>query len=51
MIRKKLSDIAKLINGYAFKSEKYVNSGVRIIRIANVQDGYISDEQPCFLSN
>ena len=48
MITKKLSEIAKLVNGYAFKSEKYVDSGVRVIRIANVQDGYISDEQPCF---
>ena len=48
MIKKKLSDISKLINGYAFKSDKYVSSGVRVIRIANVQDGFISDEQPCF---
>ena len=48
MIKKKLSDISKLINGYAFKSDKYVGSGVRVIRIANVQDGFISDEQPCF---
>ena len=48
MIRKKLSQIAKLVNGYAFKSTKYVDSGIRIIRIANVQDGYISDEFPCF---
>ena len=45
---KKLKDIADLIGGYAFKSDKYVNSGIRIIRIANVQDGYISDDYPCF---
>ena len=48
MIKRKLSQIAKLVNGYAFKSEKYADSGIRIIRIANVQDGYISDEFPCF---
>lgn len=50
MLKKKLKDIAKLVNGYSFKSEKYVDNGLRIIRIANVQDGYISDESPCFYS-
>lgn len=44
----RLSEIAEIINGYAFKSSKYVKTGIRIIRIANVQDGCISDEQPCF---
>ena len=34
-------------NGYAFKSSEYVSSdGIRIIRIANVQDGYIEDKLP-----
>ena len=45
---KPLTQFANLINGYAFKSKNYVNSGIRVIRIANVQDGYISDEKPCF---
>ena len=45
---KKLSEIAYLLNGYAFKSAKYVERGIRIIRIANVQDGYIADEKPCY---
>lgn len=45
---KPLSGFADLINGYAFKSKNYVEKGIRIIRIANVQDGYISDEKPCF---
>ncbi|MCR4742303.1 MAG: restriction endonuclease subunit S, partial [Treponema sp.] len=44
----KLIDIADFLNGYAFKSEKYINKGIRVIRIANVQDGFISDEKPCF---
>ena len=43
-----LKEVADILNGYAFKSQKYVESGIRIIRIANVQDGYISDEKPCF---
>ena len=47
-MKKKLSEIAVLLNGYAFKSKNYVDAGIRIIRIANVQDGYIMDEAPCF---
>lgn len=46
--RKKLSEIADILNGYAFKSKYYAEKGVRIIRIANVQDGYIVDDTPCF---
>lgn len=45
---KRIGDIAELINGYAFKSKNYVEQGIRVIRIANVQDGKIVDEQPCF---
>lgn len=48
MIYKRIKDVAVLLNGYAFKSKEYVESGIRVIRIANVQDGYISDEKPCF---
>lgn len=44
----RLKEIATLLNGYAFKSKNYVSSGIRVMRIANVQDGYISDEQPCY---
>ena len=48
IIMRKISDIADLLNGYAFKSQNYVDFGIRVIRIANVQDGHITDEQPCF---
>lgn len=44
----RLGDICEILNGYAFKSEKYISSGVRIIRIANVQKGYIEDTAPAF---
>ena len=37
----KLNDICDILNGYAFKSDQYVDCGIRIIRIANVQKGYI----------
>ena len=46
----KLKDACKILNGFAFKSGKYVDSGIRIIRIANVQKGYVEDENPAFYS-
>ena len=46
---KKLSNLCYLINGYAFKSSKYSNSGYSVIRIANVQKGYIDDsDRVCY---
>ena len=44
----RLSQIAQLLNGYAFRSKNYADNGIRVIRIANVQDGYIVDDAPCF---
>ena len=44
----KLGEIAEIKNGYAFKSAKYQDSGIRIIRITNVQKGYIEDSSPKF---
>lgn len=43
-----LGAIVEILNGYAFKSEKYTNKGIRIIRIANVQKGEIVDVDPKF---
>lgn len=45
---KKLGDICVLLNGYAFKSEKYVDEGIRVMRITNVQKGAIVDDDPKF---
>ncbi len=45
----RLDDVLTIMNGYAFKSSKYIsNGGVRIIRITNVQDGYVCDDSPLF---
>ena len=44
----RLGDLCDVLNGYAFRREQYVNAGVRIIRIANVQKGYIEDSAPVF---
>lgn len=43
-----IGDSCEVLNGYAFKSEKYTSSGIRVIRIANVQKGYIKDDSPVF---
>ena len=44
----RLGDVCEVLNGYAFKSEKYVDKGIRIIRITNVQKGFIEDKEPQF---
>ena len=44
----RLGDICEIINGFAFKSENYVSDGIRIIRITNVQNGYIEDNSPVY---
>ena len=44
----KIGEACEILNGFAFKSENYVDSGIRIIRIANVQKGYIEDNTPVF---
>ena len=46
--RESFGNIVDIINGYAFKSSEYVSEGIRIIRIANVQKGYIEDEMPAY---
>lgn len=48
---KKLGEVCDVINGYAFKSSKYTSQGTRIIRITNVQKGYVVDNNPKFYSD
>lgn len=44
----KIGDACDILNGFAFKSDKYVEDGIRVIRIANVQKGFIEDNAPVF---
>ena len=44
----RLGHVCEILNGYAFKSDKYVDSGIRVIRITNVQKGFIEDNSPAF---
>ena len=43
-----IGDVCEILNGYAFKSGNYVDSGIRIMRISNVQAGVIVDKDPKF---
>lgn len=43
-----LKDVCEVLNGFAFKSQEYVPEGIRIIRISDVQSGYISDRDKVF---
>ncbi|MEI7621028.1 MAG: N-6 DNA methylase [Candidatus Moraniibacteriota bacterium] len=43
-----LGEVAEILNGYSFKSEKYTDKGIRVIRITNVQKGEIVDDNPKF---
>lgn len=42
---KKLGEVCKLKNGYAFKSDKYENNGVPVIRISDINGGVVSSQK------
>ena len=44
-----LGSIAQVKNGFAFKSKEYIGSGLRVVRITNVQKGEIVDSNPQFV--
>ncbi len=45
-----IGSVCNVINGFAFKSDKYISKGFRVIRITNVQKGFIEDKLPKFYS-
>ena len=45
---KRIADICEILNGFAFKSNEYAETGIRIIRITNVQKGEVIDNDPKF---
>jgi type I restriction enzyme M protein len=45
-----LSEVARVKNGFAFKSDEYVDNGLRVIRIKNVQKGEVIDDDPKFMA-
>lgn len=47
---KTLGEVCNIQNGFAYKSKSYVNSGYRVIRISNVQNGQIIDKSPRYIN-
>jgi len=47
--RANLGDFISFQNGYAFKSNTYIETGAFVIRIGNVQDGFISLNNPAYI--
>ena len=45
----KLGEVLELQNGYAFKSKEYSQDGFFVMRITNVQQGYISAHNPKYV--
>lgn len=45
-----IGDVAKLQSGYAFKSDNFKSSGVRLLRNANILPGKVYWDDPVFLS-
>ena len=45
---KALKEVCDVLNGFAFKSQEYVTKGIRVIRISDVQSGYISNKDKVF---
>lgn len=46
---KRLKDVAKIYNGFSFKSDEYVDDGIPIIRIGDVKDNINLDN--CYKAN
>jgi type I restriction enzyme S subunit len=47
---KNVGEVCKLTNGFAFQSKDYTDSGFFVIRIGNVQDGYVELNNPRFIN-
>ena len=45
-----LGDLINIQSGYAFNSKKYTDVGHFLVRIGNVQDGYLSLDRPKYVS-
>jgi hypothetical protein len=41
----KLGTVADILNGYAFKSEWFTDSGTKIIRIGDISDNKVNAEK------
>ena len=47
---KKLGEVCKLKNGFAFKSDNYLDNGIPVIRISDIKDGLIVPRNTVYIS-
>lgn len=47
--QKQLGEVVRIKHGFAFKSNEYVADGFRVVRIRNVQRGFINNENLVFI--
>lgn len=47
---KKLGEVCKLKNGFAFKSDNYLDNGIPVIRISDIKDGLIVPRNTVYVS-
>jgi type I restriction enzyme S subunit len=47
----RVSDVVEMLNGYAFKSEWFKQTGVRLLRNLNISHGYVDWSQPAAIDS
>ena len=48
----RISELIEMLNGYAFKSEWFKPTGIRLLRNLNISHGYVDGSQPaCIVTN
>lgn len=46
---KKLGDVCSFVNGYAFKSEEFIETGIPVVKITTIKDNVIKLEKACYV--
>ena len=47
--KKKLGDMCSFVNGHAFKSEEFIDSGIPVVKITTIKDNVITLEKACYV--
>jgi len=47
--RKKLGEVTSMVNGYAFKSEEFIETGVPVVKITTIKENKITFEKACYV--
>lgn len=47
---KNLGDVCSFVNGYAFKSEEFIHTGIPVVKITTIKDNTITFEKACYVT-